>query len=237
MKRLFAILFAAAALTGCHEATPVYWENIEIDRQGNGLTAKLNYPFRFGGIDSTTTLINATIEERLKEGVMDEYSGLTLDSALNLLIESKGADTVLIRIPYELTSDGSVYRTNGVESVMIHKYSYTGGANGNAEHIYLNFDPATGRLLSDRELFTSLDELRRMVTDRFSEAVNEDYVLFDNLSIDSLPLPRQIGFDSIGVVAYYNLYEIGPRSSGAVEIHIPYDETDGMVKRDLTRIR
>lgn len=237
MKRLFTILFAAAALAGCNDAAPVYWEEIEIDREGNGLTAELKYPFRFGGIDSATTLINATIEERLKEGVMDEYGGLTLDSALNLLIESKGADTVLLRIPYELMSEGAVYRTSEVESVMLDKYSYTGGANGAAERIYLNFDPATGRLLSESELFTSSDELRRMITDRFSEAVDEDYILFDDITIDSLPLPRQIGFDSIGVVAYYNLYEIAPRSSGTVEIHIPYDETDDIVKFDMSQVR
>ncbi|MDE6483015.1 MAG: DUF3298 domain-containing protein [Rikenellaceae bacterium] len=237
MKKIFTILFAAAALTGCNDAAPVYWEEIEIDRQGGGLTAEFNYPFRFGGIDSVTTLINATIEERLKEGVMYEYPDLTLDSALNLLIESKEADTVLVRIPYELMSDGAVYRTKGVESVMLDKYSYTGGANGMAERIYLNFDPATGRLLSDDELFSSADKLRRMIADRFSESVDEDYALFEGLSIDSLPLPRQIGFDSIGVVAYYNLYEIAPRSSGAVEIHIPYDETDGIVLRDVSEVR
>lgn len=224
-------------MAGCNDAAPVYWEEIEIDREGGGLTAEFNYPFRFGGVDSATTLINATIEERLKEGVMDEYIGLTLDSALNLLIESKENDTVLVRIPYELMSGGAVYRTSGVESVMLDKYSYTGGANGAAERIYLNFDPATGRLLSESELFTSSDELRRMITDRFSDAVDEDYVLFDGITIDSLPMPRQIGFDSIGVVAYYNLYEIAPRSSGAVEIHIPYGEADDILRFDMSEIK
>ena len=237
MKRIFTILIAAVALAGCRDAVPVYWENIEIERQDNGVTAQLGYPFRFGGVDSVTMLINATIEERLKEGVMDEYAGLTLDSALNRLIESKGADTVLMRIPYELMSDGAVYRTAGVESVRLDKYTYTGGANAAVEHIYLNFDPATGRLLSDNELFLSLDELRLMVTDRFTDAVNEDYVLYDDLTIDSLPLPRQIGFDSLGVVAYYNLYEIAPRSSGEVEIHVPYEYAGDIVGVDLSGVR
>ncbi len=237
MKKILTILVSAVALAGCNDAAPVYWENIEIDRQDNGVTAQLGYPFRFGGVDSVTTLMNATIEERIMEGVMDEYIGLTLDSALNMLIASKGADTVLMRIPYELMSDGAVYRTAGVESVAIDKYTYTGGANAAVERIYLNFDPATGRLLSDGELFSSLERLRTMVTDRFTDAVDEDYVLFDGLSVDSLPLPRQIGFDSSGVVAYYNLYEIAPRSSGAVEVHVPYEYAGEIVEVDLSQRR
>ncbi len=240
MKKIFIAVMMMASLVGCDSKsdTSVYWENIEIAAEGNGLEALYNYPFRFGGVDSVTNRINNTIENHIKleSRVMDDYASLTLDSALTRAIEDKGRDTILNRLSYELTSNGSVYRAKGVESVAVETYSYTGGANGMSRRVYLNFEPATGRLLSLDELFSSTDTLRMLVREGFAHNVEEDYVLFEGNTIDSLPLPEAIGFDSVGVRAFYNLYEVAPRSSGTVEIELPYDCLRDILKIDVTPV-
>lgn len=236
MKKIFLLLsIAALTLVGCNKTPDIYWEDIEIEKEGNGLTALIGYPFRFGGIDSVTNKINATVESTLKAGFTDDCPGCSLDSTLTAFIEAKGLDSIMLPVTYDLRASGSVYRSKTIASVMLDMQYYTGGANSQNNVVYLNFDTQTGDVVLNNELFTSMDSLAILTRTAFKKeiAAKEGYVMFD-ADINQLQLPASIGFSSVGVVVFYNLYEIAPRSSGTVEVVLPYNEVRSLLKFDLT---
>lgn len=238
MKKIFLLLsIATLTLVGCNKTPAIYWENIEIEKEGNGVTALIGYPFRFGGVDSVTNKINSTVEATLKTGFTDDCPGCSLDSTLTAFIEAKGKDSIMLPVTYDLRSSGSVYRSKTIASVMLDMQYYTGGANSQNNVVYLNFDGKTGNIVPNNELFTSMDSLTLFTRAAFEKeiATKEGYVMFDS-NISQLQLPASIGFDSVGVVLFYNLYEVAPRSSGTVKVVLPYSEVKELLKFDLTDI-
>ena len=238
MKRVGMLVLFASVLLGCNKVAPVYWENIEIRKEGNGVEAVLNYPYRFGGVDSVSTKINMCVENELKMDIDDSCPSCSLDSVLTAFIEAKGKDSILLPVPYAFNSDGVVYRLKDVASVKLEKVYYTGGANNDWQVVFLNFDMKTGDLLSDEDMFTSVDELTAMVQKKFAARYAERdttdrFVLFDEIDPDKIPLAANIGLTPEGVVVFYNLYEIAPRSSGQTEIVIPYSEIRPLLKFEV----
>ncbi len=235
MKKLITAALFVAIFTACHKESPVYWDNIEITRDEAGVTALLNYPYRFGGNDSVTVKINNRIETFLKTGINEECLECSLDSALTVLIAQKQQDTVLFNIPYDFNAEGSVFQYGDVTSVRLMKTYYTGGANYNMEVTFLNFDSKTGDLLELSDLVNdipALTELTRttfFAQHQFTPEYYRDSVRISDMP-EELPLAATIGLDSEGIVVFYNLYEIAPRSFGATELKLPYSAVESLLK-------
>lgn len=235
MKKLMTAALFAAIFTACHKENPVYWDNIEIVREEAGVTASLNYPYRFGGTDSATNKINHRIETFLKTGIQEECAECSLDSALTVLIAQKKQDTVLFNIPYDFNAEGSVFQYGNVTSVRLMKTYYTGGANYNMEVTFLNFDSETGDLLKLEDIVNDIPALTELARSTFfsQQQISPEYYK-DSIRItgmpEELPLAAAVGLDPTGIVVFYNLYEIAPRSFGATELRLPYSETEKLLK-------
>ena len=97
---------------------------------------------------------------------------------------------------------------------------------------FFNFDYSNGRRLTNDQLFKDTAELCKLNRKAFNlylegkGITNPKQALF--VSPDELPLPQNMGFDSVGLVMIYNQYEIGPYSFGLFVYSLPYDHVKSM---------
>lgn len=236
MKKSWIIAAGVLTLLGCtHGNKEVIWDEVSLAKDTAGAVFNLNYPYRFGGDTAVSNAINAAVESYLVRGLPAECDSCSLDSATNLVIREKAADTLLLALPYEFTSQGSVYTKKFITSVKVEKGYYAGGANAYYETQYLNFNNGTGQALRYDDFVSDKKAFARIAREKFLEAkgwkgneTKEETGLF--VDLDSLPLPGTIGFTENGLVLFYNLYEIAPRSYGTTEIVIPYLELTTLLK-------
>ncbi len=232
MKKALYILLAAALLCSCNSkkenatAFPLIIDSAELTYHGEKLDIDLSYPVFVGGAEADS--INKAVVSLLKSETWFEDKGdsLNLPAFVMALIAEK--PRVENAAGWELTSSWKAYQTPYIVSLEINRYIFTGGANGMQEIRCLNFDRRTGKSLSPSDIFTDIPSLENLNRGYFRWFLREERSSADSASlfvpIDSLPLPRNIGLDSVGAVMTYNLYEIAPRSFGPSVYTIPYGE-------------
>lgn len=239
MKKICILLALAVMVFGCKsKKKEVVWEEVYLIKDMAGITVDLNYPhmsYLSGREDAVSDKINKAIENYLVESMPVGCKDCPVDSAVNRLIGEKMSDTVLMKIPYELRSDGSVYDWKHVVSVRLETSYYTGGANANHRVQYLNFDNRTGELLAHNEFIGNREALRKIAKEEFMSAKGltgdetpEQTHLF--IELENFDLPESIGFEEEGLVLFYNLYEIAPHSYGTTEIIVPYHRIASILK-------
>lgn len=121
--------------------------------------------------------------------------------------------------------------TNGEES-------YLGGAHGSHYISGVNFDPASGKLLSLKDVAEDYDKVYEytkawLEREYGQEAFFPDYqdTLKDMFYGDSEGIdPLEWSMDREGVVLYFNQYVLGPYSSGAFMVEIPSAGEERLLK-------
>lgn len=232
MKRIMLLsLIVALSFIACDRTPPIYWDNVEVSREESNFSAKISYPYRFGGEPKSTELINNTIEGVIKEGMIENCPECSIDSALTIVLREKNSETILRPLPYTFNISGEVCAMESITSVAIRKYYYTGGANGYAYDTFLNFESKTGRQIPNSAL--NIDTL--LVKERISKFLKSNYpsegdrsTFFAFVDVDNPPMPKNIFIDSVNFTFFYNRYEIAPRAVGAIELSIPIED---VVKR------
>lgn len=121
------------------------------------------------------------------------------------------------------------YQTEYILNFAVENYSFTGGAHGYGASQSLIIDAITGRKLHYKNLFTELDNIKRMAEDKLREkykiglgkSLNANGFFFEN---DKFSLPENIFFNQNGIVLHYNQYEIAPYAFGPIDIELSNKE-------------
>jgi len=128
---------------------------------------------------------------------------------------------------YDVAVDYAVhYNRQGILSLTIDNYQFTGGAHGGTERLPFNIDLKTGKFLALSDLFTPGfayqgiidDEVRRQIAgqkDIYFEGEEGFKGIGDNRPYYIIP-----GY----VVVYFAQYEIAPYASGMPEFKIPAEK-------------
>lgn len=117
--------------------------------------------------------------------------------------------------------DGEViFQSNGIISIAITSYINTGGAHGNTNITFLNFDAQTGNQIPNENLFKNIEAFKPVAKSYFDKAVTDTSVLFEP---ESFQLPANIAFSDEGLILLYNTYEIAPYATGIIEFTIPFE--------------
>lgn len=130
---------------------------------------------------------------------------------------------------WEALIDGEVtYRSAEVICIAINSYLDTGGAHGNTNVKFFNFNPQTGELYSNSELIEDSVKLSKLIEKKLHENLKsksneptEDFFFGEDFQ-----LPESIGYSEEGLIILYNPYEIASYSQGIIEFTIPYNEID-----------
>lgn len=226
---LIAITFSSCRNKNSNSSEGLYWEILSSERDLPDLKANISYPYCFGGDTTATIQMNREIFDAIALGLVEYDDYISVDSMLTMLYEEKSRDKFLSLASYELLCSSDIHTAEHITSVMLSTYYYTGGANGINSIKYLNFNTPTGDIIPADEIIVLDNALLEKVRRRFAQIRNislESSKESANLFVapKELPYPEQIGFNSQGVVFFYNHYEVAPRSEGTTEVIIPYEE-------------
>lgn len=139
---------------------------------------------------------------------------------------------------YENSSDKIVYNSNDIISYTINFENYTGGAHG--AHSYQNhvINSTTGDPITEDDIFISnfQDELAHIIIDKITEQNNlKDSKELENIgffSIDEIFPNGNFLVAKNGITYTFNEYEIAAYAVGPINVFIPYNELELLLKKD-----
>ncbi|WP_158237181.1 DUF3298 and DUF4163 domain-containing protein [Aquimarina sp. MAR_2010_214] len=187
------------------------------------------------GDNLITTTINKEIENVACSilNVGEDVSAPTLNEAIsqfNSSYQNISEEFPEEIVPYEATIDCELsFQCQGLLSIIMDSYIFTGGAHGNGTVSYINIDTKTGKRFSNKALFKNYNEFEHYVEKVFrtqykipeNESINSTGFFFEN---DTFSLPSTIGFTDKEVVLYYNQYEINSYAEGPIELKLNKEE-------------
>jgi len=128
---------------------------------------------------------------------------------------------------YAVAVDYAVhYNQNGLLSLTIDNYQFTGGAHGGTERLPFTIDLNTGEFLALKDLFTPGFAYQSIIDDEIRRQIAQQGDIY---------FEGEEGFKGIGdartyyiipgyVVVYFAQYEIAPYSTGMPEFKIPVEK-------------
>lgn len=228
-----AILFV---LFSCVKEIPFEFEETAIEKK-EPVTIEVIYP-KLNDDSDVSSKINKTIESSLAEQIAffeEEVDNLTLNDAItqfeNRFVSFKN-DFEANAAPWEVIINSEiVFQSVYVITISIDSYTFTGGAHGNSVITLLNFDPNTGNLYTQDDVFKPSKDFTELVKKYFkteTESKNNN-IQNDNFFGEDFRLPENIGFNEEGVIFLYNTYELSSYAEGITEFTIPYNEISKFV--------
>ncbi|OIQ29930.1 MAG: hypothetical protein BM564_03935 [Bacteroidetes bacterium MedPE-SWsnd-G2] len=124
------------------------------------------------------------------------------------------------------------YQSEDLICIPIRSYIDTGGAHGNEQISFLNFNRETGSSLQFSDVITNENDFKTLAESHFRTYVQlpADAPIEDYFFGEGFKLPEEIGFNSEGVILLYNVYEIASYAQGITEFLIPYEEANPYLK-------
>lgn len=222
-----------------------------ITKDGDTLISKIDvvYAKLTGGNDSVILKINTFMEALPLQGLSGVVDPEGNEKMANNLSEAaKGffrsvadaqkemPDAATMVYTYEALGD-TLLITSSVISLYYNESTYTGGAHGNYNTSFYNFDAATGKLLELQEIVKDTLALNKLAEIKFKaeetamakengiEFKMEDYFFPENKFI----LPQNIGITKEGLRLLYNPYEVAAYARGMIILDIPWQDLKGIV--------
>ena len=124
-----------------------------------------------------------------------------------------------------------IYQSPQIITIAMNTYLDTGGAHGNDNITFLNFNAKTGEIFTNEDLLEINDELIDLAKTYFEkEASDLGKSMDDYFFGEPFHLPANIGFSDEGIVFLYNVYEIASFTDGYTEFVIPFEELSSFLK-------
>ena len=225
-------MLVSLTIISCNKEVDITFTEFNIKLDENAII-EINAP-RAEGDESVSNAINSTIENLIVNTISfseDSNSEASLSDAI------KKFDSIYVAfkdnfeensLAWESIIDSEVtYQSPEIICVAINSYLNTGGAHGNMNISFLNFNSQTGEILQNEDLFKSEKEFIEIAKTYFNIEMQESSVdsNFDDYFFgDGFHLPTNIGFSDEGVILLYNVYEIASYSEGITEFTIPFEK-------------
>ncbi len=219
-------------LFNCKEETSIIFIESNFTSKNNEFV-QVNIPFISNESDVTKLInsaISKTVISSLQIGEPDDLTSETIEESItkfndeyNDFINDFPESSQL----WEAEIDGeAMFQSEDIISIAITSYVNTGGAHGNLNISFLNFDVETGHSISNIDLFKDIESFKQIAKTHFGKVIENEGDVFD---INTFKLPANIGFSDEGIILLYNTYEVAPYSTGIIEFEIPYNEIDSFL--------
>lgn len=188
--------------------------------------------------DSINKRVFAVVKEIIYFGekpyTSTEYKGL-LQSFISSYDELK-TEFPKDTFGWEGKVEGSiVYQTENVLNIKIDHYTYTGGAHGYQGVRSLIFNPKTGKIITNEQLFNDVNAFTKFAEQKFrtaykipeNAAINSTGLMFED---EKFALPMTMIFSKKGLLLYYNSYEAASYADGPKEIQLTFAELEPYLK-------
>jgi hypothetical protein len=135
------------------------------------------------------------------------------------------------------TSADTVHVSDKVLTVKYETYAYTGGAHPNSNSSFYTFDLESGRMLTLADMVSDTTALLSVVENAFRK--NQELLPQNNLEEQGyflrdgrFFLPANVGMSREGMVFYYNPYEIAAYALGPIQVTVPYEQLNGILREE-----
>lgn len=127
------------------------------------------------------------------------------------------------------------YESEQIINIKLDHYTFTGGAHGYQGYRSLLFNPKTGKIIFNDQIFKNEKEFKAFAEKEFRKKynipsksnINATGLMFEN---DKFHLPQNIFYTEEGLLLYYNSYEAASYADGPKEILFPYDGVSKYLK-------
>jgi len=235
LKKLFLLAFFLAFYS-CKEEITLEFKEVAIEKK-DPVSIQVIYP-KIESYSEVALKINKSIELAIAKNVaffVENTDGLTLNDAISQIerryISFKN-DFQDDALPWEVNINSEVvFQSSNMITIAVDSYAFSGGAHGNSTITLLNFDPNTGNLYQQDNLFNSTKDFIQLVESAFKSEIKsknkneEDYFFGQDFK-----LPENVGFSDEGVIFLYNTYELASYAQGITEFTIPYSEISKYLK-------
>lgn len=232
MKKISLIILVLILLISCNKEIKVDFSE-EIIETSEGAEIALNFP-KAEGTKEITNRINQTLEnyiiKQINVSENEDTDGNIHDAIAkfnNEYISFKN-DFPDSAQQWEVLIDGEVtYRSPEIISIAITTYLDTGGAHGNTNVRFFNFDPQTGKQYNKKELIRNVQGLSEVIKEKLATEIKEEtseIIMEDVFFGKDFQLPETLGYSDEGLIVLYNPYEVASYSQGIVEFTILFED-------------
>lgn len=232
LKKQVLFVLSLFTLFACNEEPKTAFIETNITTDTNTLV-EANIPNAVGDTLITNGInaeINTVVMFALQVGDDNSKATKTIEESINIFNEEYKAfnkDFPDSTLPWEAQIDGEIlFESSKIISVAITSYVNTGGAHGNTNITFLNFDAETGKRLKNTDLLKDVEGFNNIAKSYLKDALKEEDILFD---LDSFQLPENIGYTMEGLVLLYNTYEIASYATGIIEFTIPFEKANSFL--------
>lgn len=232
MKQSIKFFICLTLVYSCAVTAPLVFSEFN-ELYENNAVVELNIPKAEGNTEQSKA-INKTIENHIANMLvfLEEPSDtLQLNYAINKFdseykrFKEEFEESAMV---WDASFDGEVtYQSSELISIAINSYVNSGGAHGNSNVTFFNFD-SSGKVLNFNDLFTNEKELAVKIKSYFNEETEGNNINY--FFGESFHLPANIGFNDEGVIFFYNVYEIASYADGVTEFTIPFEEIESYLK-------
>lgn len=219
-------------LFNCTEEVKTSFSDVTISTKNNNLV-EVNIPKASGNaaiINPINSEINKVVITALHIGNPDSIPSNSIEESITSF--NNEYEAFKTNFPessqiWEAQIDGEIlYKSSKIMSIAITSYINTGGAHGNLNISFLNFNSESGVLIPNEALFNDVDAFKKIAKTNFDEEIKDEEILFDS---ENFELPANIGYTEEGIVLLYNSNEIGSYSTGIIEFIIPFEKVSSLL--------
>jgi Deacetylase PdaC/Protein of unknown function (DUF3298) len=211
----------------------------------------VKYPKLSGGDEEVMTKINAQIEQMVKDQMfsLDDTAATTKTGSIEALakgfikeyetLTAEDADAPSMGWSFEGSGD-TLLISPKVISIYYQVYSFTGGAHGNSNINYLNFNAQTGDLLELNDIVSDTTALKKIAELKF-EKTQKQFAKDNDFEYDRTSyfwekpfyLPANIAVTKTGLLFMYNPYEAAAYALGPISFDLTWQELGAIAKKEI----
>lgn len=196
------------------EQVKVTWNKVQSSTEE--MEIDLNIPVISG-------LKDADLEKKINQQL--ETKALEFKEEIEKNLEEVINEYEHITFPYSAVTDfETVYNKNGLLSIKIYYYSFTGGAHGFTFLETINVDTEKGKILEIKDFFKANENYQELIINEIKNKIAanpENYFPEAIDQITSIPEDQLFSITDQAIVLYYGLYELAPYAAGIQEFAIP----------------
>ncbi|MGE5944414.1 MAG: PdaC/SigV domain-containing protein [Flavobacteriales bacterium] len=189
------------------------------------------------GNNNITNIINSDIKNEviksLQIGDAETIESNSIEESITIFNDEYTnfkRDFPEVSQPWEAQIDGEImYQSLEIISMSLTTYINTGGAQGNLNISFLNYDAKTGNRIKNIDLFNNIDDFKNVAKAYFEDAVENKSNAFNP---NSFELPENIGYNDEGIILLFNAYETAPYASEIIEFIIPFEKVNSFLNFD-----
>jgi hypothetical protein len=220
------------AIISCEQDIHLTFSETSFAKNENAIV-EINIP-KADGDNAVSKSINSTVEKFIVNTISfaeDSIIDISLNNAVikfDSIYKAFKTDFEDNSLVWETVIDGEVtYQSPEITCIAINSYLNTGGAHGNMNISFLNFNSQTGEIIQNDDFIENNNAFLKLAKKYFDIELQQSSreVGFDDYFFgEGFHLPENIGFSDEGVILLYNIYEIAPYSEGITEFTIPFEE-------------